>query len=66
MTALSREQLLSFLGEMLLIRRFEEKVTDASLAFAQAGTDPRPEDALKYVYAPTPAPKAPIGAERQR
>ena len=66
MTALSREQLVSFLGEMLLIRRFEEKVTDASVAFAQAGTDPTPEDALKYVYAPTPAPKAPAGAERQR
>jgi pyruvate dehydrogenase E1 component alpha subunit len=29
------------------------EIVDASLAFAQAGTDPRPEDALKYVYAPT-------------
>ena len=43
-----------------------QEIVDASLAFAQAGTDPRPEDALKYVYAPTRAPKAPIDAERQR
>jgi TPP-dependent pyruvate/acetoin dehydrogenase alpha subunit len=41
-----------------------QRVVDASLAFAQAGTDPKPEDALEYVYAPTPATKAPIGAER--
>ena len=34
-------------------------VVDASVAFAEAGTDPEPEDALKHVYAPT-------GAERQR
>jgi pyruvate dehydrogenase E1 component alpha subunit len=34
-------------------------VVDASVAFAEAGTDPKPEDALKYVYAP-------LGAERQR
>jgi len=33
------------------------RVVDAALAFAQAGTDPKPEDALKYVYAPTPALK---------
>jgi pyruvate dehydrogenase E1 component alpha subunit len=42
-----------------------QRVVDASLAFAQAGTDPNPEDALKYVYAPTPALTAPTGAERQ-
>jgi pyruvate dehydrogenase E1 component alpha subunit len=42
------------------------ETVDASLAFAQASTDPRPEDALTYVYAPTRAPKAPVGAERQR
>ena len=34
-------------------------VVDAAVVFAEAGTDPEPEDALKYVYAPT-------GAERQR
>ena len=34
------------------------RIVDASLVFAQAGTDPEPEDALEYVYAPT-------GAERQ-
>ena len=39
---------------------------DASLDFAQAGTDPKPKDALNYVYAPTPAIKAPSGGERQR
>jgi acetoin:2,6-dichlorophenolindophenol oxidoreductase subunit alpha len=43
-----------------------QEIVDASLAFAQAGTDPKPEDALNYVYAPTPAIKAPSGAERQR
>jgi hypothetical protein len=26
-------------------------VVDASVEFAQAGTDPSPSDALKYVYA---------------
>jgi pyruvate dehydrogenase E1 component alpha subunit len=36
-----------------------QRVVDASVAFAEAGTDPEPEDALKYVYAPS-------GAERQR
>ena len=41
-----------------------QEIVDASLAYAQAGTDPRPEDALKYVYAPTSALKAPIGVER--
>jgi TPP-dependent pyruvate/acetoin dehydrogenase alpha subunit len=39
-----------------------QRMVDASLAFAQAGTDPQPEDALNYVYAP--ATEAPIGAER--
>jgi acetoin:2,6-dichlorophenolindophenol oxidoreductase subunit alpha len=43
-----------------------QEIVDASLAFAQAGTDPKPEDALNYLYAPTPAIKAPSGAERQR
>jgi acetoin:2,6-dichlorophenolindophenol oxidoreductase subunit alpha len=35
--------------------RFEDeaqRVVDASLVFALAGTDPTPSDALKYVYAP--------------
>jgi TPP-dependent pyruvate/acetoin dehydrogenase alpha subunit len=36
-----------------------QRVVDASVAFAEAGTDPEPEDALEYVYAPS-------GAERQR
>jgi 2-oxoisovalerate dehydrogenase E1 component len=26
-------------------------IVDASVEFAKAGTDPKPEDALKYVYA---------------
>jgi TPP-dependent pyruvate/acetoin dehydrogenase alpha subunit len=43
-----------------------QQVVDASVAFAQAGTDPNPDDALKYVYAPTPPMNAPTGAERQR
>ena len=43
-----------------------QRAVDASLAFAQAGTDPKPEDALKYVYASTPAITAPTGAERHR
>jgi pyruvate dehydrogenase E1 component alpha subunit len=43
-----------------------QRVVDASLVFAQAGTDPEPSDALKYVYAPIPAMTAPLGAERQR
>jgi hypothetical protein len=59
MTALSREQLRAFLGEMLLIPRFDEKVTERFRAGDLAGTDPEPEHALKYVYAP-------LGAERQR
>jgi pyruvate dehydrogenase E1 component alpha subunit len=42
-----------------------QRVVDASLAFAQAGTDPSPGDALKYVYAPTVATNAPTGAERR-
>jgi pyruvate dehydrogenase E1 component alpha subunit len=29
-----------------------QRVVDAALEFAQAGTDPTPSDALKYVYAP--------------
>ena len=29
-----------------------QRVVDEALAFAQAGTDPNPSDALKYVYAP--------------
>ena len=29
-----------------------QRVVDAAVAFAQAGTDPEPEDALRYVYAP--------------
>jgi pyruvate dehydrogenase E1 component alpha subunit len=44
-----------------------QAIVDASVAFAVAGTDPNPEDALKYVYAPTPILDAPAaGAERQR
>lgn len=43
-----------------------QEIVAASLAFAQARTDPRPDDAPLYVYAPTSAPNAPIGAERQR
>jgi pyruvate dehydrogenase E1 component alpha subunit len=43
-----------------------QRVVDASLVFAQAGTDPEPSDALKYVYAPIPATTASLGAERQR
>ncbi len=35
----------------------------ASVELAKAGTDPRPDDALKYVYAPTLAAKALTGAE---
>ncbi len=34
-------------------------VVEASVEFALAGTDPRPEDALKYVYAPTGAGRQP-------
>ena len=29
-----------------------QRVVDAALEFARAGTDPNPSDALKYVYAP--------------
>jgi pyruvate dehydrogenase E1 component alpha subunit len=43
-----------------------QNVVDASLAFAQAGTDPKPEDALEYVYAPTRVLEAPNGAEGRR
>ena len=28
-----------------------EAIVEASVEFAKAGTDPRPEDALKFVYA---------------
>jgi TPP-dependent pyruvate/acetoin dehydrogenase alpha subunit len=45
--------------------REAQRVVDASVEFAQAGTDPRPSDALNYVYAPTLATKAPTGAERR-
>ncbi|MGH3116004.1 MAG: thiamine pyrophosphate-dependent dehydrogenase E1 component subunit alpha [Gaiellales bacterium] len=51
-------------GEWTELDAEAQRVVDASLVFAQAGTDPKPEDALKYVYAPTPAIKAPSGAER--
>jgi TPP-dependent pyruvate/acetoin dehydrogenase alpha subunit len=44
-----REQLREFLAEMLLIRRFEEKVEEPFRAGDLAGTDPNPSDALKYV-----------------
>jgi hypothetical protein len=42
-----------------------QRVVDASLEFAQAGTDPSPDDALRYAYAPISATKAPTGAERR-
>ena len=42
-----------------------QRVVDASLEFAQAGTDPSPDDALEHVYAPIPATTAPTGAERR-
>jgi TPP-dependent pyruvate/acetoin dehydrogenase alpha subunit len=53
-------------GEWVELDARAQEIVDASLAFAQAGTDPRPEDALKYVYAPTPAMEVPAGAESQR
>jgi pyruvate dehydrogenase E1 component alpha subunit len=43
-----------------------QRVVDASVAFAQAGTDPEPSDALRYVYAPTPAGGSPVGAAKLR
>jgi pyruvate dehydrogenase E1 component alpha subunit len=41
-----------------------QRVVDAAVAFAQAGTDPEPSDALRYVYAPTPADGSPVGAAK--
>jgi TPP-dependent pyruvate/acetoin dehydrogenase alpha subunit len=35
------------------------RAVDASVAFARAGTDPQPSDALEHVYAPTPTIRAP-------
>jgi TPP-dependent pyruvate/acetoin dehydrogenase alpha subunit len=40
-----------------------QRVVDGALEFALAGTDPKPTDALKYVYAPISATNAP-GVER--
>jgi pyruvate dehydrogenase E1 component alpha subunit len=41
-----------------------QEIVDDAIAFALAGTDPEPEDALKFVYAPPSAPLAPTGAGR--
>jgi hypothetical protein len=43
-----------------------QRVVDASLEFAKDATEPSPSDALKYVYAPTLATKAPTGAEGRK
>ena len=45
-----REQLALSDGEWARLDAEAHRVVDASVEFAQAGTDPRPSDALKYVY----------------
>ena len=37
--------------ELLRRSAVPQEIVDASVEFAKAGTDPKPEDALKYVYA---------------
>ena len=34
-----------------MVEREVAETVDRSVEFAKAGTDPKPEDALKYVYA---------------
>ncbi len=46
-------------GEWAELDASARAVVDASVEFALAGTDPRPEDALKHVYAPAGAGRHP-------